>query len=321
MKRPENPVFELLIPCYNESAVIPLLLDALTSFEAKCPYDVRITFIDDGSRDNTFELLKAACEKHKNWRVLRFSRNFGHQAAVSAGLAHANGDVIGVIDADLQDPPEVLLEMLAKWAEGYDVVYGVRRNRKENVLLRSAYSLFYMMLKKMANVDIPLDAGDFSVIDRRVAREINNMPEHNRFIRGLRGWIGFKQYGLAYERRARAAGEPKYTLRKLFKLAFDGLITFSSVPLKLGVWIGGMSAFAGSLYLVYALVQKLVFHSSPQGWASLVAIVVFFGGVQLLVLGIIGSYIGRIFDEVKNRPHYIVAEIAGGENLSHSGTK
>ncbi len=321
MKRPQNPVFELLIPCFNEEAVIPLLLDELAAFAKKCPYIFRVTFIDDGSRDATFTLLAQAAETTPGYRVLRFSRNFGHQPAVSAGLFYATGDVIGVIDADLQDPPDVLLQMLDKWKEGFDVIYGVRRNRKENWLLRTAYSGFYKLLKKMANVDLPLDAGDFSVIDRRVAEQINRMPEHNRFIRGLRGWIGFKQFGLEYERQARKAGEPKYTLRKLFKLAFDGLITFSTVPLKLSAWVGLSSAAAGFMYLIFAIVQKLVFHSTPSGWASLVAIMVFFGGVQLMVLGIIGSYIGRIFEEVKNRPHYIVAEITENENLRQAGTK
>lgn len=314
MRRTSNDaVFELLIPCFNEEEVIPFLLQELDRFASTCPMSFCVTFIDDGSRDRTPAMLSEAVFARKNWKLLRLSRNFGHQAAVSAGLANISGDVIGVIDADLQDPPAVLLEMLEKWREGYDVVYGVRKNRKESWMLRAAYSGFYKLLKRLSNVDLPLDAGDFSVIDRRVAETINRMPEHNRFIRGLRGWIGFKQYGLAYNRDARKAGAPKYTLTKLFKLAFDGLITFSTVPLRISSWIGAGGAFLGFLYFSYALVQKIVFNSTPSGWASLVGIVVFLGGIQLLVLGIIGEYLGRIFDEVKNRPHFVIAETVTSE--------
>jgi dolichol-phosphate mannosyltransferase len=242
---------------------------------------------------------------------LRLSRNFGHQTAVSAGLARVRGDVVAVIDADLQDPPELILDMIAKWREGYDVVYGIRTNRKEGPFLRAAYALFYRILKKIANVDIPLDAGDFSLMDREVVDQINAMPEHNRFIRGLRGWVGFRQIGLPYSRQARQAGAPKYNLYRLLNLAMNGIISFSSVPLKIASWCGAVSSFLGFVLMLWVVVNGLVYGRTPPGWASLAVIVLMFGGIQLIVLGIIGEYVSRIFDEVKRRPHFIVRDAAG----------
>jgi len=308
-----NSTFSLgvIVPCYNEEEVLPLLFSALNNFAEKVDYDIHFLLIDDGSSDGSFELIDEQCKNDKRYACLKFSRNFGHQTAVSAGLENIQGNVVAVIDADLQDPPSVIDEMVDKWKEGYDVVYGVRKNRKEGYLLRCAYSLFYRMLKRIANIEVPLDAGDFSVMDREVVDKINSMPEHNRFIRGLRGWVGFKQTGYEYERMPRAAGEPKYNLKKLFRLAFDGIITFSSFPLKLASWIGGISAFLGILYGFYALIDSLFYQRAPSGWPSLAMLVIFFGGIQLMVLGIIGEYIGRIFDETKRRPLYIVDDATG----------
>lgn len=299
---------DLIIPCFNEEAVIPLLADELQQFEKDCPYAVNFIFIDDGSSDQTFSLLKNYADERENYQVIAFSRNFGHQVAVTAGLDASKADVVGVIDADLQDPPSVLLDMLKKWKEGYEVVYGVRQNRKEGFLLRASYSLFYRMLKKVSNVDLPLDAGDFGLMDRKVVDQIKAMSEHNRYIRGLRGWVGFRQIGFPYERKARQAGVPKYNFSKLMKLAFDGLVTFSSLPLRLSAWIGALSSILGFFYVIYAVFQYFSKDATPSGWTSLVVLFIFFGGIQLLVLGIVGEYLGRIFDEVKNRPHYIVRE-------------
>jgi len=311
MNRPTESQLGVVIPCYNEEEVIPSLMGELDRFSASLPFPVRFLFIDDGSRDNTYRLLQAACQADPRKACLKFSRNFGHQTAVSAGLAHIQGDVIGVIDADLQDPPEVLRQMVEQWRQGFDVVYGIRKNRKEGVLLRFAYASFYRILKKMANISIPLDSGDFCVMDRKVVDIINQMPEHNRFIRGLRGWVGFRQIGLEYERLARAAGEPKYNISRLMKLAFDGLVSFSTIPLRLASLLGLAAGTFGLLYLLYAIIVKMVDPSAPIGWASTIAVIIFFGGVQLVVLGIIGEYLGRIFEESKHRPLYIVDQRDG----------
>lgn len=311
IERPSQPAIGLVIPCYNEEQVIPSLLAELNRFIKASPHPVRVLFVDDGSRDRTYELLAAACATDPHLACLRFSRNFGHQTAVSAGLKVITGDVVAVLDADLQDPIDVVPRMLEKWREGYDVIYGVRQNRKESWLLRSAYASFYRLLKSIANIDLPLDAGDFSLMDRRVVDQINAMPEHNRFVRGLRGWVGFRQLGLPYDRQARAAGEPKYNLKRLMKLAFDGLVSFSSAPLKLAIWLGAMASLLGFLLIVWALVSAIFFARAPQGWTSLAMLILFFSGVQLLVLGIIGEYVGRVFEEVKNRPLFIESERAG----------
>ena len=310
-ERKEIPEVGLVVPCYNEEAVVPLLLERIEVLIREWNVPLYVLFVDDGSRDRTPELLAAACERNPRLACLRLSRNFGHQTAVTAGLAHARGDVVAIIDADLQDPPEFILEMLAKWREGYDVVYGVRENRKESAVLRGAYALFYRILKRIANVDIPLDAGDFSLMDRRVVDHLNAMPEHNRFIRGLRGWVGFRQLGLPYSRDARQAGAPKYNFGRLLNLAMNGLISFSSVPLQVASWMGALSSLLGFILMLWAIFSGLIHGKTPPGWASLAVIILLFGGMQLIVLGIIGEYISRIFDEVKRRPHFVVADWAG----------
>ena len=310
-RRKERPEVGIIIPCYNEEDVVPMLLDRLTAITKEWPYPVHVLFVDDGSRDRTYELLAAACAKNSSMACIRFARNFGHQTAVSAGLTRARGDVVAVIDADLQDPPEFILDMVAKWREGYEVGYGIRTNRKEGPFLRMAYALFYRILKKIANVDIPLDAGDFSLMDRTVVDQINAMPEHNRFIRGLRGWVGFRQIGLPYDRQSRQAGEPKYNIYRLMNLAMNGIISFSSVPLQFASWFGALASFAGFVLMLGVVIIGLFFGKTPPGWASLAVIILLFGGIQLVVLGIIGEYIGRIFDEVKNRPNFIIREKAG----------
>lgn len=311
IQRLQNTHLGLVIPCYNEEEVIPVLLDELDRFTASSPCQISILFVDDGSHDRTFELLSKACSADDRKACIRFSRNFGHQTAVSVGLRWVRGDVVAVLDADLQDPIDVVPRMLEKWREGYDVIYGVRQNRKENWLLRSAYAAFYRLLKSIANINLPLDAGDFSVMDRRVVDQINAMPEHNRFVRGLRGWVGFSQLGLPYDRHARAAGEPKYNVRRLMKLAFDGLISFSSVPLKLATWLGALASGLCLLLIIWALISVMFYDRTPQGWASLAILILFFSGVQLIVLGIIGEYVGRVFEEVKNRPLYVEAQRSG----------
>ena len=312
------PKISIVVPCFNEEAVLPSLFERLGSVIAKLGMDHEIICVDDGSCDRTWEILKSQQAKNPCWRSLSFARNFGHQIAVSAGLHFAGGDVIVVIDADLQDPPEEIPRLLAKWQEGFDVVYAVRQKRKEGWLKRLCYWMFYRLLARLVAFDIPLDSGDFCLMSRRVVDAINSMPERNRFVRGLRAWSGFRQIGLPYERATRAAGEPKYNLRRLFKLATDGLLSFSALPLRLathiGLWISGL-AFLG---VVFTFFQKLFADQfsriglAPQpGFPTIVISVLFLGGVQLICLGIIGEYISRIYDEVKGRPLWIIRDSAG----------
>jgi dolichol-phosphate mannosyltransferase len=301
----------LVVPCYNEEDVLGRLVERLQQFADGAGVPVRMLLIDDGSSDATFPLIEEVCERDRRFACLKLSRNFGHQAAVSAGLRHARGAAVAVLDADLQDPPEVIMQMVAKWREGYDVVYGIRRNRKEGLLLRAAYAGFYRLLKYMANVDIPRDAGDFCLMDRHVVECLNALPERKRFIRGLRGWVGFRQVGLPYDRSARQAGKAKYNLARLWNLAMDGIISFSVVPLRLTMFLGLLAA-AGALGLAaWAACSALFLSKTPSGWASLAVMILFFSGVQLIVAGILGEYMGRVFDEVKGRPPYLVSESVG----------
>ncbi len=315
-ERKAKPTLGIVIPCFNEQDVLPQLLRELAALADAQPFPLLFLLVDDGSTDRTFVLISEAAARDSRFACLRFSRNFGHQTAVSAGLRHVQGDVIGVIDADLQDPPAVLIAMLSKWREGYDVVYGVRTNRKEGFLLKAAYAIFYRLLKRIANVEIPLDAGDFSLMDRRVVDCLKQLPEHSPFVRGLRGWVGFRQVGFPYERQARAAGEPKYNFGKLLNLAIQGFVSFSSVPLRLATWIGVMASLVGFILMVWALASALLLDKIPPGWASLAVMVLFFGGVQMVMLGIIGEYVGRIFEEVKNRPHFVIGATAGWVSAS-----
>lgn len=310
-KRKANPELGIVVPCLDEEEVLPALFAELDNLSGAMPGPVYFLFIDDGSSDRTLEILTARCDTDSRYACVSLSRNFGHQAAVSAGLRQVRGDIVAVLDADLQDPPEVIPGFIEKWREGYDVVFGIRTDRKESVLLRSAYAVFYRILKKIARVDLPLDAGDFALMDRRVVDQMNRMPEHNRFIRGMRGWVGFKQTGVPYERQARESGRSKYTFQKLMKLALDGLFSFSSVPLRLASWLGALAAFLGFGYLLYSLVARWSGAPIPEGWTSTVVIVLFLGGIQLMMLGILGDYVGRIFDEVKNRPQFIQKEALG----------
>lgn len=308
------PAVSLVVPVYNEQETLPTFYQRATAVLESLQDPYEIIFVDDGSSDGSFDMLRALAEKDRHVRVVSFSRNFGHQTAVTAGLHYARGKAVAVIDADLQDPPEFLPQMLEKWREGYQVVYAVRKTRKEHWLKRTAYRAFYRLLRSLAYVDMPLDAGDFAVMDRRVVDELNAMPERNRFVRGIRAWVGFKQIGLEYDRAERFAGESKYSLRKLFKLAYDGVISYSFVPLRLATHLGfaiSGVAFALILYLVGLRIvygEKII-----AGWTSTVVVVLFLGGVQLLSLGILGEYVGRIFDEVKRRPLYVVRETVGFE--------
>ncbi len=315
-------MISLVIPLYNEEQNIEVLYNRICSASETWDYPFEVILIDDGSRDATLSMIKDLNAKDPRFKFLSFSRNFGHQTAVTAGLEHVNGQVICIIDADLQDPPEILNKFINKWKEGYDVVYAIRTKRKESAIKKSCYWAFYRILGALSSIHIPLDSGDFCVMDRKVVDTLNGLPERNRFVRGLRSWVGFKHIGVEYERDARLAGETKYSLRKLFKLAFDGLIGFSYRPLQLIGMIGfsiSMCAFFGlCLFLVFSAFDIPILGHSPReapGYTTLTLAVLLLGGIQLISLGIIGEYIGRIFDEVKARPLYILKEQSGFETI------
>jgi dolichol-phosphate mannosyltransferase len=308
MEPTSRPDLSVVVPLFNEEANVAELERRLTAVLTGLALRWEVLLVNDGSLDGTHALLDALCARDSRYKALHLTRNFGHQAAVSAGLDHAEGETVAVLDADLQDPPELLGAMRARWAEGHHVVYGVRRKRKEAWLKRASYWLYYRVLRMSSSLAIPLDAGDFSLMDRRVVLALRALPERNRFVRGIRHWVGFRQVGLEYERDARHAGEVKYTLRKLVRLALDGLIAFSDAPLRLAIYLGMLFALSSFVLAVGFVVIKLTLDVEPRGWTSTVILMLFIGGVQLLTLGIIGEYISRIYDEVKRRPVYLVAQ-------------
>lgn len=308
----------VVIPCYNEEEVLPELFRRMTAAAEKWPCEWEVLCIDDGSRDRTWELLSAQGRRDPRWRALSFARNYGHQTAVSAGIHHAQGDAVMVIDADLQDPPEEMIRFIEKWREGYQVVYAIRQKRKESWPKKLAYWLFYRLMHRAVAFDVPHDSGDFCLMDRRVVEVIKRMPERNRFVRGLRAWAGFRQVGLAYERHARAAGEAKYDFRRLLKLARDGIFSFSTVPLGLvsyaGLWISLLS-FLGIIWILLTRIFSDYFSKigfpPVQGFTTIVVSILFLGGIQLISLGIMGEYIGRIYEEVKRRPIWVIRDAVG----------
>lgn len=308
-------MISVVVPAHNESKAIPLLLERLTRSANDWDEPSELVFVDDGSVDNTYELLAAAAARDSRVKLVSFSRNFGQQAAVTAGLRASRGDLVAVIDADLQDPPEELHRFFAKCREGYDVVFAIRQRRKEHALKRASYFLYYRLLNWMANISIPLDSGDFCVMSRRAVDVLNALPERSRFVRGLRSWVGFRQTGLAYERKARAAGETTYAFRELVRLGVDGIINFSDRPLRLitltGLAVGTLAGLAGVIFLVQYLTDTTILGYNPRqarGWTSLMLAVLFLGATQLVCTGLLGEYIIRLFAEAKQRPTYVVRE-------------
>ena len=309
-----RPNLSVVVPIYNEAENLPALYARLTAVLETSAPEYEIVFVDDGSHDTSLAQLHALAAADDRIVVVELARNFGHQVAISAGLDQSRGSAVVVMDADLQDPPEVLPQFIAKWREGYDVVYAVREQRKESWPKRVVYALFYRLLQRVANIEIPLDAGDFCIMDRRVVDLLVSMSERNRFVRGIRSWIGLRQVGLAYERHARHAGQPKYTFSRLVYLALDGLVSFSYVPLRVITLLGfGVSLLSIILAIFYAL-KRLTVGLYPPGFATLIVAICFLTGVQLITIGVIGEYVGRIFDEVKQRPLYILRKVTGGRH-------
>lgn len=299
----------MVIPMYYEEEVVNECYNRLEKVMSTVEgYDYEIIFVNDGSKDKTLELLTEIANKNEKVKILSFSRNFGHQAAVTAGLRYVTGDVILIIDADLQDPPELIPDMLKLWEEGNEVIYGERKSREgESKFKLFTASMFYKTLNALSDVDIPKNTGDFRLVDRKVVDTVNSMPEHNKFLRGLFSWVGYKQYAFKYERKERFAGETKYPLKKMLKLAADGIIGFSTKPLKLLGGLGIISIFISFLILIYALLSFIFsWNNLAEGWTSLMVAITFFAGVQLLSVWILSEYIGRIYDETKKRPEYII---------------
>jgi dolichol-phosphate mannosyltransferase len=308
----------VIVPCYNEEEVLPKLFERLGAVAVGWNTDYEIICVNDGSRDRTWELLKAQNQKDPRWLGLCFARNFGHQTAVSAGLHFATGDCAVIIDADLQDPPEEISRLLEKWREGFEVVFATRKKRQDPLIKKILAWGFYRTLQKMTPLPMARDAGDFCLLDKRVVAVMNSLPERSRYLRGLRTWCGFRQASVEFDRHERAAGVPQYTLKKSFKLAMDGLFSFSAAPLRLATYLGlWVSAFA-FFGVIFTLAQKLfaaqfarIGLAPGAGFPTIVISVLFLGGVQLICLGILGEYIGRIYEEVKGRPLWILRDTAG----------
>jgi len=324
VKRQEGPPRSLLsvvVPVFNEIEVLDAFYGRVSAVLTSLP-DIghEILFVDDGSSDGSSQRLLALVEADPAVKVIRFSRNFGHQIAITAGIDHATGDAVVVIDADLQDPPELIRDFVEKWEEGYDVVYGVRADRHGETRAKLATAnLFYRLLRRFTQVEIPVDVGDFRLMSARATDQFRQLREKDRFVRGLVSWLGFKQIGVPYSRDARQAGETKYPYRKMVKFAMDGITSFSNVPLKLASWLGYLASAFAFVYLVFVFVQKAL-GGTVQGWATIMVAMLFLGGVQLICLGIMGEYIGRIFNEIKPRPMYVVEEVYSAAGRDDGGT-
>lgn len=306
-------LLSIIVPCYNEEGALKATHDRLTKVMDQMPgLDHELIFVNDGSHDQTQEILTQLQLLDPHVRVLGLSRNFGHQIAVTAGLEESSGHAVVIIDADLQDPPEVIPHMVKLWRDGNDVVYGIRREREgESKFKLWTAKAFYRLINRLSDTKMPLDAGDFRLLDRKVVEVIKTMPERARFLRGMVSWAGFRQVSILYDRAARHAGDSKYPLAKMIHFAMDGIISFSLVPLKLAIWTGFLAIWIAVAGIIVAILDRLLDKNLTRGWASLFVAVLFMGGVQLVSLGIIGEYLGRIYTEVKRRPLYVVQERLG----------
>jgi len=308
---PEVLRVSLAIPIYNEEAVVPQLLRRTAAVLDSLPGGPHeVVLVDDGSSDRTLDILQEAAERDPRLLVIALSRNFGHQTALAAALDHVSGDAVVLMDGDLQDSPEAIPRLVEMYRKGYDVIYAQRVNRKEAWWLRFCYYVFYRLLALLSPIQLPLDAGDFGLMSRRVVDEIRRMPEHHRYLRGMRSWVGFRQVGIPIERSARHAGRTKYSPLKLLKLASDGIFAFSIVPLRAAAIVGAIAVLLSFIFTLYAVYAKFWLHS-PQGFTALIVVITFLSGVNLFFLGVIGEYVGRIYEEAKARPHYVVQKVVG----------
>jgi glycosyltransferase involved in cell wall biosynthesis len=303
------------VPIYNEVQLLPELLRRLTSVLDGLPGGPHeIVLVDDGSRDGSREALIYAAANEPRLTVVALSRNFGHQAALSAALDHVSGDAVVLMDGDLQDPPEAIPDFVRMHLEGYDVVYARRVGRKEGWLLRLCYATFYRMMARLSSIQLPVDAGDFGLMSRRVVDQLRNAPERHRYLRGLRAWAGYRQVGIAVERSARAGGESKYSVAKLVALACDGFFSFSVAPLRAAALLGVGAIVLSTLFALYSVAAKFLLNRSPQGFTALILVMVFLSGTNLLFLGLLGEYLGRVYEEVKRRPLYVVDQVVRGRD-------
>ncbi len=302
-------LISIIAPIFNELENLPILYQRISEVMEKSGSDWELLLVDDGSTDGSTDIIRELAEQDTKVKPIIFARNFGHQIAVTAGLDYSLGDVVVIIDSDLQDPPEVILDLLEKWQEGYEVVYAVRAEREgETFFKKITASLFYRLIFRITDVKIPLDTGDFRLMDRKVVDVMNSMREHHRFLRGMSAWVGFKQVGVSYNRAARLSGETKYPLKKMMKLALTAITGFSYVPLQIATYIGFISAGISLIAIPVVILLRILGSQQFIGQATTLIAVLFLGGVQLISLGILGEYIGRIYDEVKGRPLYIVSQ-------------
>ncbi len=316
-----RPVFSLVIPVWNEEQVLIALYERLAQVMDSTGETWELIFVNDGSRDRSLEMILDLRERDARVKLINFSRNFGHQVAITAGTDFADGDAVIVMDADLQDPPDVVLQLIGKWREGYDVAYAVRTKRTgESRFKLWTASAFYRLIRYIADIDIPLDAGDFRLMDRKVVLAMRQLRETNRFMRGLSSWVGFRQIAVEYERAARYAGETKYPLRKMVRLAANAITGFSHVPLQLATYTGFILAGLSMLSMILAIIMRLSGSNALSGQATTLVSVLFLGGIQLIFLGIIGEYLGRIYDEVKERPLYLIANTYGFPDTADAPT-
>jgi dolichol-phosphate mannosyltransferase len=308
-----SPLYSLVVPIYNEAATLPELYRRVQALMDQLDGPAELILVNDGSRDRSLELMRQMHATDPRVCYLSLARNFGHQIAVTAGLNFARGQAVVVMDGDLQDPPELIPSLIEQWRQGYDVVYAQRtRRRQEGWFKRLTAHFFYRLLKQLADVEIPLDTGDFCLMDRRVVAVLNAMPERNRYIRGLRSWVGFRQTAVQFEREARFAGTVQYTFHQSLGLAVNGLVSFSKAPLRMATYVGLIAALVAVVMFFLVLYWRIVYPQSPlTGYATIAAAMFFLGAVQLFSIGILGEYIGRIYEEVKNRPLYTLAEVAG----------
>jgi polyisoprenyl-phosphate glycosyltransferase len=317
-----NPVYSLVIPIFNEEAVLPVLLRRLDALLDRLDGPAEAIFVDDGSRDSGPIVLEAKARADERYRFIKLSRNFGHQIAITTGMDRASGDAVIVMDADLQDPPEVVLEMAAKWREGYQVVYAQRLSREgESRFKRWTADLFYRLIGRLSDVEIPRNVGDFRLVDRKVVNSFRAMPERDRFVRGMFAWLGFSQTVVQFHRPPRAAGDTKYSLTKMMRLALNGVIAFSDVPLRIALWAGMAVSTLAMLYGLWVVSLWATNASLVQGWSSSVIVAAFLGGANMMMTGIMGLYVGRIHNEVKARPLYVVDRAVGFPEAAQAEAK